>query len=58
MLCLIAISVSGCATISGDYCVVARPIVYEQSDVDVISDTLADSIVRHNLKHETICKDD
>ena len=47
------ISVTGCVSTSECYWV--RPIAYEDSDVDVISPKLADSIVRHNAKVETNC---
>jgi hypothetical protein len=52
---MLILSVTGCASIPSDYCAIARPIVYEQSDVDVISEKLVDSILRHNEKYRIIC---
>lgn len=59
-ICLILISVTGCVhrtVVIDSYCVSARPIVYEDSDVDVASEKLVDSIVRHNMKYKELCGD-
>ena len=53
---MLMLSVTGCVSIPSDYCAIARPIVYEQSDVDVISEKLVDSILRHNEKYRILCK--
>jgi hypothetical protein len=53
---MLILSVTGCASIPSDYCAIARPIVYEQSDVDVISEKLVNSILRHNEKYRIICR--
>lgn len=49
------LSATGCASTSS-YCLIAKPIVYEPADVDVISDKLVDSILRHNEKYKVVCK--
>lgn len=55
MTLALMISVTGCAA-NGDYCLVAKPIVYEDSDVDIISEKLARSIYTENEKYHALCK--
>jgi hypothetical protein len=52
---MLILSVTGCASIPSDYCVIARPIVYEQADVETMSDKLVDSVLRHNEKYRILC---
>ena len=53
---MLLVSVTGCVSIPSDYCAIARPIVYEQADVETMSDKLVDSVLRHNEKYRILCE--
>ncbi len=56
MLLSLSVAVSGCVT-SGrkDDCVWAAPIYVPMEDVDIISDELVDSILKHNEQYAKVC---
>jgi hypothetical protein len=53
---MLILSVTSCASIPSDYCAIARPIVYEQDDVETMSEKLVDSVLRHNEKYRILCE--
>lgn len=55
MICASAL-VSGCATMSGDYCDVSRTITMTTRDVDTVSLYLLRQIVTHNEQRTKLCR--
>tara|TARA_R110001606_G_scaffold396479_1_gene570694 strand:+ start:487 stop:702 length:216 start_codon:yes stop_codon:yes gene_type:complete len=48
--------VTSCASISGNnYCNIASPILLEEGDVDIISNSLSRDLVVHNTIYEKLC---
>lgn len=48
-------ALGGCQTVGGSFCKVARPIIAEESDREVISDSLVAQINAHDETGAKLC---
>jgi len=56
ILSFVSLSIGGCATVSGNFCDIARPIYYDTSEQ--VMDTPAPvrrQVLEHNRKGEGLC---
>ena len=55
LVCLLLLAATGCAPGPGTMCDGWRPIRPEASDVEIVSDSLAEQILGHNEHGASVC---
>ena len=53
---MMLLSASGCAGNSvNDYCLIAKPILVSEADLQIISDALVTDILAHDEQYDAVC---
>lgn len=54
---MLTLAVTGCATVSSEHCLIDSQIKLTKDDVEVISDSLVEQILRHNEIYKKVCNE-
>lgn len=57
LILMLTLAVTSCATVSSEHCLIDSPIKPTKEDVEVISDSLVEQILRHNEIYKKICNE-